>query len=107
MTDIMNLLRAESTEMVIVGLTICACIILFRDRQKEKVSLQETLERYRAERDARIEELELFQRNELLEINKTLIKTLEQNNRCMQDSTNAATKLTEIIILQRAKEQQT
>lgn len=104
MTDLAHVLSEYGLSVLIVVLAISGGIFLFKSNQREKENLQVTLDRYRRQQDDRIAELEEFQKTELLEISKTLIATLEQNNRCMQDSAASMNKITEIIIIQRSKE---
>lgn len=103
MKEIADLISEYGVIIVTATLFIAAAVLIFWQNQKEKQDLQDQIYAHTVKTQEKLDKLEEFQRVELVEINKSLTVALEQTQICLKDSTDALNKVTEILIIAKAK----
>lgn len=103
MNEIASLVSEYGVVIVTASLFIAAAVLIFWQSQNEKKDLQRRVDEHTEKIQSRLDQLEDFQRVELVSMNHRLTKALEQTQTCLKDSTEAMNKITEILIVERAK----
>ena len=103
MSDLASLIKEYGFIVVLAVFFILAALHLFRANQAEKQALQKTIDENNERNEARLSNLETFQREELVKMQQQTVAVLEQTQHCLKDTADAVNKFAEILIVERAK----